>query len=243
MLDMQSVTIDKVRIEQSGEPGTFIYAIESAAGHNMPSGASQDRRMWIEAIGYNAENEIMCASGVVPDDAAVTAPLIQDVPLCPTGDGGPSLNDPVRFPLFRDRIFDEDGNETHMFWRAAPSADFEEGFVSHLMPGPTGLDADGNPAAHGIAVEFGTFNFLPITRVTVRLKMRPMDHDVLDELIEGGYLDASIRDEIRTFTLASASVDYNLVGEQWIATPAPERTTNCYETNVCAFDPDAPDCD
>jgi hypothetical protein len=236
-----SVSIDMMRTGQ-GEPDTIVYAIESASGHKMPSGASQDRRMWIEMVGYDADGEVVCSRGVVPDDAATTEPLVQDVPLCPIGDGGPSANDPVQFPLFRDRIFDEDGNETHMFWRAAPSEEFPDGFVSRLMPGPTSVDAQGIPAPHGIAVVYGVFTGLPIERITVRLKMRPMDYDVLEELIDGGYLDESVRDEIPTFTIAGASVDYDLIDGQWVATPAPERTTDCKEVRVCAFDPTAPDC-
>ena len=62
------------------------------------------------------------------------------------------------------------------------------------------------------------------------------------QLVEAGLLDASIHDEVLTFTIASASVDYQHAG-CWEATSTPERSTDCYAAFFCAFEPDAPNCD
>jgi len=218
------------------------YMIETGAGHNMPSGASQDRRLWVEMIAYDAQGEIVCSRGAVPDDVAVTEFVSPDIG-CTMTKGQSSPNDPVQFPLFRDRIFDEMGNETHMFWRAAPSDVYESGVLSRLMPGATMVQPDGEIAPHTIDLQYGGLLNQPVTRVTVRLKMRPMDYDVLEELIDTGYLDESIRDEIRTFTLDSASVDYELEDGAFVAKLAPERSSDCYAAFFCAFEPDAPLCD
>ena len=36
-------------------PDLFSFQIETNAGHNQPSGAAQDRRMWLEVLAYDAE--------------------------------------------------------------------------------------------------------------------------------------------------------------------------------------------
>ena len=220
-----------------GASGGPLYVIEIQAGHKMPSGASQDRRLWVEIIAYDAEDNVVCSSGAVPDDVAVASfqDLSFDCGWTNAGPGGP------RFPLYRDQIFDADGNETHMFWRAAPSDQSDSGVISRALPAATLVMRDGTVVPHTEQIEFSG---LPdnAVRATVRLKMRPMDHDVLDELVDAGLLNASIHDEVRTITIASASVDYYRESG-WEARPTPERSTDCYAAFFCAFDADAPNCD
>ena len=38
-----------------------------AAGHSFPSGAAQDRRVWVEIIAYDADGQIVAQSGVVEE--------------------------------------------------------------------------------------------------------------------------------------------------------------------------------
>src|SRR5206468_1074037 len=66
-----------------------------AAGHSFPSGASQDRRVWIEVLGFAGGTQVY-ASGAAADGAS----------------------DPDLW-LLRDCIFDDKGAEVHMFWQAA----------------------------------------------------------------------------------------------------------------------------
>jgi hypothetical protein len=185
---------------------------------------------------------VVCSAGNVPDDQAVATFL--DLSLCEIS---PTItNDTVSFPLYRDRIFDEDGDETHMFWRAAPSDDFETGVRSKLLATATGYNEDGTPATHTETIVLGNPSFDGrITRVTIRMKMRPMDFDVLEELVDAQVLDASILDEVRTFTLDNASIDFvrDPVSKLFEVVSASERDTDCSKVFLCAVDPDATECD
>ena len=72
----------------------------ATAGHNFPSGAAQDRRLWVELVGYQAD-KLIFSSGVAEPGKPIAA-----------------LDDP-QLQLFRDTIFDSGGKEVHMFWDAA----------------------------------------------------------------------------------------------------------------------------
>ncbi|HEX4337394.1 MAG TPA: multiheme c-type cytochrome [Polyangiaceae bacterium] len=56
----------------NGASGTIEVTLENlSAGHNFPSGASQDRRSWVELHAYRGGQELM-SSGVVPQGVAAT---------------------------------------------------------------------------------------------------------------------------------------------------------------------------
>ncbi len=144
-----------------------------AAGHSFPSGATQDRRAWVELIATAQEQEVF-TSGVIAEGQPLT-----------------SLDDPNLWQ-FRDYIFNDEGEEVHMFWEATSS-------VSELIPGPSKLhDPDAEEEDH-VSREY-RLDALP-DRVTMRVRLRPMGLDILDELIASGDLDPAIRDEIPTFDL------------------------------------------
>lgn len=214
----------------SFEPGENILtlALDTNAGHNMPSGSAQDRRLWIELTAFGADGEQICQTGGVPDDEAV-ASFVDPMPC-----------DAPAFPIFRDRIFDEAGEETHMFWRAAPSDAYPEGFENFTLM-PTQQDRD---IAHTRTVSFrlqlaedGT---LP-ARVRLRFRIRAMDHDVLEELIDHGLLDESIGEELPTFDIINGDRELRLVNGQYEWQPTPPYPLDCFEV-ACELHPDAPDC-
>jgi hypothetical protein len=96
----------------SFDPSLFEVTMENAfAGHAFPSGATQDRRLWVELVAYDDQDQVIYQSGVVADDEPIA-----------------ELADPDLW-LFADEMFDEDDNVVHMFWEAARS----EG---ELMPFP-----------------------------------------------------------------------------------------------------------
>ncbi len=152
-----------------------------AAGHAFPSGATQDRRAWIEVIAYLGPNKIF-SSGEVADGQPVT-----------------SLSDPNLW-LLGDRLFDERDQEVHMFWEAAK-------FESALLPAPTAI-APWDPEYTDPHVQ-RTYTFNGIAqRITARVRMRPMGLDVLDSLIESGDLQPEVRDRIPTFTLGATEIEW-----------------------------------
>lgn len=150
------------------------------AGHGFPSGANQDRRAWVELIAYK-DGETIFSSGVVEDGKPVAA-----------------LPDPNLW-LLRDKIFRADGTETHLFWEAARVE------PSQLPPAVTADPLD--PAfIHSVTRTYR----LPSApdRVTMRVRMRPMDFDLLDDLVDSGDLDPAVLDRIPTFDLASGTKEW-----------------------------------
>lgn len=94
----------------------FEVTIENrGVGHAWPSGASQDRRAWVELIAYDADDQPFFQSGVVEPGAVV-------------GEAEPDL------VVLHDQLYDADAQPVHMFWRAAPSADHPRGYESRLIP-------------------------------------------------------------------------------------------------------------
>lgn len=172
-------------VSRSGEEFVATVDLENvAAGHSFPSGATQDRRVWIEVVAYQGE-DVVFSSGLVEDGEAV-APR----------------DDPQLWQL-RDHLFDADGDEVHMFWEAASS-------TGELLPGPDKLHEPGDLTTHRIR-EY-RFEARP-DRVTMRVRMRPLGLDLLDDLIASGDLDAGYRDTIPTFTLAATQLEWTLQNE------------------------------
>jgi hypothetical protein len=150
------------------------------AGHNFPSGASQDRRAFTEVIAYRGE-EVIYESGVFADGEVV------------------STENDADLWLLRDETFDADGNETHMFWNVAETHDKTlpaqltanpakpKYYQSHLRRRfPLARDA----AIPGVP-----------ERVTVRLRLVPVGLEVLDDLIASGHLDPTVRAAMPTLDL------------------------------------------
>jgi hypothetical protein len=209
---------------------TITLMIDTNAGHNMPSGSSQDRRLWVELTGFDANGAELCTTGAVPDDVAVVGfrDPIDCNPLSP-GVGA-----------FRDRIFDADGAETHMFWRAAPSAEHPDGFSnSTLMP----QQQDMSPHTREIDFVVSTFDGVLPHRLRFRLMIRAMDHDVLEELIEHDLLDPAVAAEIPTFAIIGGEREMQLDESgfyEWL--PPPPRDRDCRIETICNFAPDAVEC-
>ena len=80
-----------------------------AAGHSWPSGASQDRRAWVDLTAYAAD-QVIYRSGVAAGEIVEAAA------------------DPDLWTI-RDCIFDQTNQEAHMFWEAAS-------LTSNAIPGP-----------------------------------------------------------------------------------------------------------
>ncbi len=172
-----------------------VFVDNVAAGHSFPSGAAQDRRVWVEVVAYGGGAPIY-QSGVTADDQ----PILKST-------------DPDLW-LLRDCIFDDAGNEVHMFWQAA-SVD------GNALPGQATFDQS-DPRFYQTHIlrsfpRTGTFTGAA-DRVTFRVRVQPMGLDVLDDLVASGDLDPAVRQTMTTKTLD--------VGELVEWTPsAPDQTT------------------
>lgn len=158
------------------------------AGHSWPSGATQDRRAWVELVAY-ANGQPVYQSGVVPDGTAVTA-----------------LQDPDLW-LIRDCILDGNGNEVHMFWEALS-------YDSNQLPGPvTNVQTDPKYYLTHVMRAFPRPTSTPSTipmpdRVTMRVRLVPVGLEVLDDLIQSKDLDPAVKAKMPTFTLKGTELEW-----------------------------------
>lgn len=224
---------DAVRVSLCPNPdGRFQVLLETNAGHRLPTGASQDRRMWLEVIAYDADGKPTFESGVVADGDVVDKPQ------------GTPGHDPNLW-LLSDKIFDADGNEAHMFWDAAPSETYPEGYHSATLPQPRQYgvshtvennyylilsDPEGNPV-------------LP-SRVRVRVRVQPVAREVLDSLVKSKDLEAAIAKSIQTITLAGSVTEWEKEdGFGRCITMAEPNALDCPNDYLCPLYPDRPGCE
>jgi hypothetical protein len=208
-------------------PDLFTFQVETNAGHNQPSGAAQDRRMWLEVSAYGADGKRLDgqSSGIIADDEIEEKPE----------------SDPKHDPnllLFADRIFGAKGEPVHMFWQAERSPSHPEGFESNLLPAATTTYVEGR---HAVLKQYriGGAKGLP-ARVTARLRIRPIGLDVLGDLVRSGDLDPSIVARMPTFTFG-AQIEWTK--EKGLMKPihATLAKADCYEFR-CLLDPGSKDC-
>ncbi|HET8937045.1 MAG TPA: multiheme c-type cytochrome, partial [Polyangiales bacterium] len=169
-------------------PNTFTFKVETNAGHNQPSGAAQDRRMWLEIQAFDADGKLIPAasSGVIGDRE------VEDRPAA----------DPQLW-MFRDRIFNERGEERHMFWEAAPSPAHPRGYEPSALTVRTEMLAFGT---HAIAKAYklpGAGAAATPARIQARLRMRPIGMDVLQDLVASGDLDPALLAQAPTFSFGA----------------------------------------
>jgi hypothetical protein len=170
--------------------GTFTIQGETSAGHRQPSGAAQDRRMWIEVVAYDAAENVVFQSGRIAD-----AELVEKAPSDPDYD--PQL------VLYRDWIYDAAGDPTHNFWEAASSSAHPDGYETLTFPYAI------NPSVpHTISARYTIARYREIVRMTVRLKIQPIGLDVLADLVRSSDLDQSVIERMPTFTLHGAAVEW-----------------------------------
>jgi nitrate/TMAO reductase-like tetraheme cytochrome c subunit len=184
--------------------GRFDVSIETTAGHAQPSGAAQDRRMWLEFVAYDAADKLMFQSGVIAEREQEEWPI------------GDPRHDPQLW-MFRDRLSDAEGREVHMFWEA-------ERYDSALLPAAT------DPGTRHVLTHTYVMPLLEQpARVEMRLKIRPIGIDVLQSLVESKDLDPAVIDEMPTFTLHKTHVVWRPEGGQRLRRPEPEpEPIDCY---------------
>jgi Cytochrome c554 and c-prime len=155
------------------------------AGHDWPSGASQDRRAWVELVAYAGGKQIY-SSGVIADGQAATASTDPDL------------------WLIHDCMFDSTGKQVNMFWQAKSDE-------SNLLPGPLTADqTDPNYYKTHVYWLYPRSGVLPSDpdKITMRVRVRPIGLDVIDDLIQSGDLAPSFKSKIPTFDLASTELTW-----------------------------------
>ena len=157
--------------------GIITVRIDSiGVGHSWPSGASQDRRAWLELIAYDGSGNEVLKSGIVMPG--------QD----------PEVADPNVFG-FWDRAFKVDGKVAHFFWDV-------DRVDSRLLLAPAVPKQDVSKLARfPVGASWAT-----IERVTARFRFNPLPYAMLDELIASGDLAPAIRDRVTTLEVGQPTV-------------------------------------
>jgi hypothetical protein len=173
----------------SGQATVQVVLENVGAGHAWPSGATQDRRAWVEVQAFSGGQPIY-SSGVVADGQSVI-----------------DLKDPDLW-LIRDCIFDATGSPVHMFWQAA-SHD------SNQLPGPvTNMQTDPRYYLTHVVRNYPQPTSTPSVlttlpdKVTMRVRLVPVGLDVLDDLIQSGDLDPSVKARMPTYDLGGTTLTW-----------------------------------
>jgi hypothetical protein len=217
---LPSVSISFFDIQvMSPLPGEFSFKVflETNAGHNQPSGASQDRRMWLEVTAFDAAGDVVFESGKIADDELEEKPP-----------GDPD-HDPHLWQ-FRERMLDAEGNEVHMFWEAEST--------SHEGTDPLPVGTSRVQGSHALDREY-MIGSVP-AKVELRLRIRPVGLDVLDNLIASKHLAAEVRDAMPTFTVFTAEGVFDSATMRFKNTDTTEFDCDTY---LCMLDPEADACD
>jgi hypothetical protein len=194
-------------------PGArFTVNIETQAGHAEPSGASQDRRLWLEVVGTDDNGKVL-----------YTSPHVEDGELEETAEKPQPC-------MMRDYTLDASGNEAHMFWDAA-SLDPK----SNPIPLPKTPQA----GSHTRTCPFPAPGLSVIPHLQFTLRMRPIGMDVLQDLVSSGHLSTDVVAKMPTLTVQTRSVNFSTTTNQYQVDDAPQGDCRTYK---CMLDPNGQDC-
>jgi hypothetical protein len=169
--------------------GRIDYRLDNiGAGHMFPSGASIDRRAWIEIVAYEGATPVF-SSGVIP-----AADPLQDPE---------DLGDPNLWTLGSPSV-DDAGLPTDRFWRIAS--------IDHpgtlLQPAVT-TDPQDPRFYHAVERSFPVPGLVGrITRVTARVLLRPIPMKLVEELLDSGHLAIDVRPQIPTHVVGSSVLEW-----------------------------------
>jgi hypothetical protein len=203
-------SVTYLTVEPQLPTSRFKVQFETQAGHMQPSGASQDRRMWMEAVGKDSSGKVLYMGGQVADGELEEPP----------GTTHPCM--------MRDYTLKADGSESHMFWDAA-GKDMDR---SQPIPLPRTATA----GSHTRTCTFPAPGLNPIPTIELKLRVRPVGMDVLQDLVKSGHLSPDIAAKMPTLTVWTRYAHYNPETNQYLVddpTPPPD----CVKYK-CMLDPD-----
>jgi hypothetical protein len=189
--------------------GPFNVFIETNAGHGQPSGATQDRRMWLEVDGYDMSMvngapvfTKVYSEGVIAD-GAIEEPEGAVRHVC----------------MFREHVYDAAGKEVHMFWEAVTGE-----LKPKLIPAPISAAA----GTHSAECSFGVVRGKPFARLDFRLRMRPIGLDVLQDLVNSKHLSPDIMARMQTLTVDARTA--RLVDGNYVVDKTTKKDCGTYRT-------------
>ncbi|MCK6571497.1 cytochrome c family protein [Myxococcota bacterium] len=201
-----SVLAELCVVEVSGGADIEVYLENVGAGHAFPTGASQDRRIWLELSARAGDETLLEVGHFAP---------------------GEIIPDPADAPelwQFRDVMFDADGRVTHDFWRAVR-------LESNVLPAPNGV-LPGEPGYINVHVprRYRVIGPTP-DLVETRLWLTPMGFDVLTDLVRSGDLDAAYLDAMPTFEIESVRLTWTRAAAESRISTFSDRPALCVGLN------------
>jgi hypothetical protein len=165
--------------------GEITVRVDSIlVAHAWPSGAAQDRRAWLEVIGYDSTGAVKFHTGDVPDSVDPETVTGFDVPLVEIW----------------DKTFDDAGMPAHFFWDVATHD------ASGLLRPPITLDKNLPQFDHSTTYTFvvgGTIQNA-LDHITARVRIRALPLRLLSDL----GLD-SLGPQIKTLDIVAANKTWN----------------------------------
>jgi hypothetical protein len=211
----------RIRAVSLSPLGELIVKVETAAGHNQPSGAAHDRRMWLEVKAYDADDQQLFTSGAIGDGEREEKAA-----------GEPGYD--RQLALFRDWLYDAQGQYVKMMWQAATSTSYPRGFAPLTLP-PAVLPN----VAHTLDARYQLLDAARVERVRIRLRMRAVGVDVLEDLVASGDLAPAVIAEQPTFTLFGAAVEWRPDGSLRMLE---DEAVPCPDAYECLLGADAGSC-
>jgi hypothetical protein len=202
--------------------GVRVFLDAQGPGHNFPSGAAQDRRVWVELVAEK-NGQPFYTSGQIPAGGVVE----------------PTAADPDIW-ILRDQMFDAKNQKVSMFWQAACAQGNELPQIQAVMPPPPTHQIywyphQGDPTNQVLAQR--------PDKVTVRVHMQAIGADVLADLVDSGDLSPDAA-QVTTFEVGLPSpTDHNTLTLEWTpdeaGAPVPDNQVGeqgvfmtCVSTNM-----------
>lgn len=170
-----------------GDTTLAVVTLENVAGgHFFPSGATADRRAWVQVEAF-ADGTRFWSSGAVDAQTPLSEVSAEE--------------DPDLWRMY-STLLDVDGAPTHNFWDAA---DIERG---DLLPVQTTLDPN-DPTfvqthqSHQVLIRGDTPD-----RITMAVRLRPVPLDLAQDLVASGHLDAAVLAALPEWTLQPTVLEW-----------------------------------
>jgi hypothetical protein len=207
-------TISYMTVDRDPGPlGQLTLHLEAEAGHNIPSGATQDRRLWVEITGYDAAKAPLYTIGAI-EDGQLEEPAGQPPHPC----------------MLRDYVTDQNGQETHDFWEMA-NRDTTRGKAMPFRPKGSTAPNHTQECVLNPPLQFAQIE--PET-IEVRLRMRPMGMDVLQDLVSTNHLSPAIPPLMQTMTVVSWTFVHRPAERTYELVASPDGDCSEWE---CMMDP------
>ncbi|MBC8072854.1 MAG: hypothetical protein IAG13_31320 [Deltaproteobacteria bacterium] len=171
-----------VREPEDGGEGTdvVVWLHNESAGHSWPSGSSQDRRAWVELEGFAGDEQPLRVGVVGPQESIDVAEAM----------------DPSTW-VIRDRAYGADGEHASMFWEIT-EVDTDLLTVAEIAGARYDRTTWGERLWHVDG---------PIDRATIKVNLRPIPFELVDELASDG-LDPAVKARIPTHTVTSTHLEW-----------------------------------